>query len=95
MEKLVHNIAISCHPTFQGSHLGGSAFCNFRLGVSEQALGGISVGFEIDKPEELVCEGGSTVQRTRLMLHLVYVLTCILQRSLDHTQRGGVWGRDY
>ena len=29
-------------------HLGGSAFCNFyRLGVSEQALGGIPLGFGI------------------------------------------------
>ena len=40
-------------------HLGGSAFCNFyRLEVSEQALGGISLGFGIvveDKPSELSC----------------------------------------
>ena len=35
-------------------HLGGSAFCN----LSEQALGGIPLGFEIvveDKPSELTC----------------------------------------
>ena len=40
-------------------HLGGSAFCNFyRLEVSEQALGGIPLGFGIvveDKPSELSC----------------------------------------
>ena len=40
-------------------HLGGSAFCNFyRLGVPEQASGGIAVGFGIvveDKPSELSC----------------------------------------
>ena len=31
-------------------HLGGSAFCNFyRLGVAEQALGGIPLGFGIDQ----------------------------------------------
>ena len=38
-------------------HLGGFAFCNFyRLGVPEQALGGIPLGFGIiveDKPSEL------------------------------------------
>ena len=40
-------------------HLGGSAFCNFyRLGVSEQALGGIPLGSGIvveAKPSELSC----------------------------------------
>ena len=38
-------------------HLDGSAFCNFySLEVSEQALGGISLGFGIvveDEPSEL------------------------------------------
>ena len=40
-------------------HLSGSAFCNsffYRLGVPEQALGGIHLGFGIvveDKPSEL------------------------------------------
>ena len=38
-------------------HLGGSAFCNFyRLGVPEQALGGIPLSFGIvveDKPSKL------------------------------------------
>ena len=40
-------------------HLSGSAFRNFyRLKVSEQALGGIPLGFGIvveDKPSELSC----------------------------------------
>ena len=40
-------------------HLSGFAFCNFyRLEVSEQALGGIPLGFGIvveDKPSELSC----------------------------------------
>ena len=40
-------------------HLGGSTFCNFcGLKVSEQALGGIPLGFGIvveDKPSELSC----------------------------------------
>ena len=34
-------------------HLGGSAFC--RLGVPEQALGGIPLGFVEAKPSELSC----------------------------------------
>ena len=42
---------------FKAKHLGGSAFCNFyRLGVTEQALGGIPLGFGIvveDIPFEL------------------------------------------
>ena len=48
-------------PSSQGytPHLGGSAFCNFyRLGVPEQALGGIPLGFGIvieDKLSELSC----------------------------------------
>ena len=41
------------------SHLGGSAFCSFcRLGVLEQALGGIPLDFGVvveDKPSELSC----------------------------------------
>ena len=41
--------------------LGGSAFCSnfYRLGVPEQALGGIPLGFGIvveDKPSELLCD---------------------------------------
>ena len=44
-------VIIVCH---KARHLGGSAFCNFyRLGVPEQALGGIPLGFGIvveDKP---------------------------------------------
>ena len=43
----------------KAKHLGGSYFCNFyRLGVPEQALGRIPLGFGIvieDKPSEFSC----------------------------------------
>ena len=57
-------------------HLGGFAFCNVdRLGVPEQALGEIPLGFGIameDIPSELSCNNGSSVDSTE---HHVFSLS--------------------
>ena len=44
-----------CMLVLKARCLGGFALCNFflyRLGVPEQALGGIPLGFGIDKPDD-------------------------------------------
>ena len=74
-------------------HFGGSAFCNFyRLGVPEQALGGISLGFGIvveDKLFELSC---ITLKLHILSLHIKSKFACQLMLTTYYLQlRGSVW----
>ena len=60
-------------------HLGGSAFCNFySLGVPEQALCGILLGFRIiveDKASELLCVHLWTTVLIECSLYVMYMYT--------------------
>ena len=88
----------------KASHLGGSAFCNFyRLGVSEQAMDGIHLGFGIvveDKPSELSCDALVFSMRKTSIKHMeehappihVQVLVFMVVDSQCFIQRvGNLW----